>query len=297
MQNFLYRLVLFSLILFLIRCSFNDRQVISLKRFGDSTITVTEMASKELVFMREATMEMNLIRLQIAGVVDGEPDYNDLDESFDVKDVAIRLKSLEVLNSYAKLLLAFSDEATKKKLQTSSQEFVDSLRSVSQNYKQLDTSKLNALGEAVYILSGLFSDFKRKEAIKTILQNSRVLIDTLCDLLEGDFDYKKDGKLASQYLLTTDRLLVSADEYYYSSDSNKLKALKAIEMAMQHKTRRETILLQISKSIKDIKKANSDLYNAFLQGGTSTEDLGNFVNTIITLRETHKLLKQGIRNK
>lgn len=291
MRYFLSKIIIIFIFLFLIQCSFNDRQVITLKRFGDSTVTVTEMASEELVNMREATIQMNLTRLEMMGVVEGEPDYNDLDESFGINVVAVRLKALEVLNSYAKLLLAFSDEATKKKLQESSQEFVDSLRSVSQNYKQLDSTKLNALGEAVYVLSGLFADFKRREAIKSILRNSKDLIDTLCDLLEGDFDYKNDGKLASQYLLTTDRLLISADEYYYTTKLHKSKALKAIETATNHKIRRETILLQISKSIREIKKANSDLYNAFLKEGTTTEDLGNFVNTIITLRETHKLLK------
>lgn len=294
MKTFYYK-SLFSLsfiFLFFINCALNEKQIRATERFGTATENVTEIAGKEMVRMRSTTIDMNLELLKL-GKFSGNnaPEHNRLDETLTLETVGLRIKSIEALRSYGGLILALGSDNSDS-VERAAQNFLENIEELQPNSRKLSNNQKTALLKSVKLLSGWFTGYKKREAIKQILKNTQAQVDTLCDMLSEDFDDSK-GKIATQYQITSNRLIVSADEALDMTDSlrTKIIALRSIRNAGENRKRKDSLHRNISDAFLELKKANNELAEAFLNDKVDLSDVKGFVSKVRTIQEIAQILK------
>ncbi len=282
-------------------CSITQTQHRALQNFGDTALAMSTLSSNEMIAMRNATIQMNLNRIRIDSLSKPKSEspkdmseLKDLDGSFDLTTVSLRLKAIASIRYYAKLLLSLSSDSSQKELDKATTNFLFSLENLSTEYKKMDEKKLNSIGEAIRLFGGIFTEYKKKDSIKEIILNSREQIEILCDLLAKDFD-PKSGKLATSFILTGEDLLLAAEETLDPAEGKpertKAKALLAYNLAQKNIQKKDTILPEIAKSILILKQANAELYETFRSEVYTEKDIIKFVNTVKSVQDYKNILK------
>lgn len=159
--------------------------------------------------MRDRTIRMRIDELAaIYPVPKSWPDYQHLDMDFDPSTLQQRVIAAQTLVAYGNLLekLATSSDATD--LGKAVANFRGSVNALMQ--KRLSSRQLDAIGEAVRAISGIYIERKRAEALKTTVDSTHEQVDSLLSLLSADFD-PEGGNLMSAVSLTAGRLEVDAD--------------------------------------------------------------------------------------
>jgi hypothetical protein len=158
----------------------------------------------------------------------------------------------------------------------------------------MDEKKLNAIGEAIKLFGGIFTEHKKKDSIKSIILESKEQIELLCDLLAKDFD-PKGGRLATTFILTGEELLLSAEEKLDPNEKKpekiRSKALLSFHLAEKNIQKKETVLPEIAKSILNLKQANLEMYEAFRSEIYTTKDILKFANTVKAVQDYKAILK------
>lgn len=273
-------------------CALNERQVRTADRFGTATESVTDIASREIVRMRTTTIDMNLELLKL-GLNSGTnaPDHNNLDETFNLETTSLRIKSIEALRSYGTLIQALGTEKGSESLEQAALNFLENIEDLQPQNRRMNNSQKSALIQSVKLFTHWYTGYKKKQAIKEVLNTTKEQVDSLCDMLAEDFDDRK-GKLATQYQITTNRLLVTADE---SLESESLRtrtiALRAIKNAGENRKRKDSLHRKVSEAFLDLKKANSDLSRSFLEEKADLNDLKSFAAKAKTIREIAQVLR------
>lgn len=294
MIRLIFRYPIFLFIFLIIQCSLNRKQTRTLSHFSSQTIEVAQLSSKEMIAMRKGVIKMNLTRIQLAGQQSGLSWYDDLDEKFDVDTVSIRLKAIEALRSYGRLLKALADEDPQEEINAASERFVTTIKGLPAVQRSLNDSQLSALTKAIQLVGINYIEQRKKKAIQSIINTAKPQIDYLCDKLAAEFDYKRDGKLASQYLLTINNLFFIADDAYFEAKKpeRKKQALKAIQLANFHKERKNNYLLNVSQAIQSLKKANAMMQEAFEKDTFDQGNLDTLVQNVRTLEEINTILQE-----
>ncbi len=273
-------------------CGLTAAQRNAIKRFSRATAAVGEVTSAELLQMREATVLMNVRRLEITGIEKDEPDHIDLDENFDIEDVEARVKAAKTLQNYGELLLSLVQDTQGKDLKKAADKFVESVRGLPSADRRLTPEKLDAIGEGVQAIGGIIVEGLKAQEIKRIVEGANEQVAHLCDLLAADFDRDQDGKLASQFVLTTERLLVRADRKFRESKGREERAttLAAFHLA-QTKRERYTLLDRASQAVAQMKKANSELAESMKSDKPMLKDLKELSKKVKSLLDALKVLK------
>ena len=217
-----------------------------------------------------------------------------MDGSFDIPVIALRLKAITTIRSYANLLLSLASDSSKKELEQATNSFLFSVENLSGEYKKFDEKKLNSIGEAIKLFGGIWTEYKKKDSIKTIILESKDQIELLCDLLAKDFD-PKGNRLATSFIFTGEELLTSSEEKLDpnegKSEKIKKKALLTFHLAEKNIQKKETILPEIAKSILILKTANAELYETFRSEVYTEKDIIQFVNTVKAVQDYRAILK------
>ncbi len=292
-----------AILICLIQCSITQGQQRALQNFGETAILMSNLSSNELIAMRNSTIQMNLTRIRLDNLDKPKEDsqtkeekveYKDLDGVFDINVISIRLKAIATIRSYAKLLLSLSSDASQKELERATQSFLFSVENLSSEQKKMDEKKLNAIGEAIKLFGGIFTEHKKKDSIKSIILESKEQIELLCDLLAKDFD-PKGGRLATTFILTGEELLLSAEEKLDPNEKKpekiRSKALLSFHLAEKNIQKKETVLPEIAKSILNLKQANLEMYEAFRSEIYTTKDILKFANTVKAVQDYKAILK------
>jgi hypothetical protein len=292
-----------AILICLIQCSITQGQQRALQNFGETAILMSNLSSNELIAMRNSTIQMNLTRIRLDNLDKPKEDsqtkeekveYKDLDGVFDINVISIRLKAIATIRSYAKLLLSLSSDASQKELERATQSFLFSVENLSSEQKKMDEKKLNAIGEAIKLFGGIFTEHKKKDSIKSIILESKEQIELLCDLLSKDFD-PKGGRLATTFILTGEELLLSAEEKLDPNEKKpekiRSKALLSFHLAEKNIQKKETVLPEIAKSILNLKQANLEMYEAFRSEIYTTKDILKFANTVKAVQDYKAILK------
>ena len=260
-KTYLFITVLFALL----NCSITQTQQRALQNFGETAVIMSNLSSNELITMRDATILMNINRIQLESMEKPKEENNskekaehkDLDGSFDIPVIALRLKAITTIRSYANLLLSLASDSSKKELEQATNSFLFSVENLSGEYKKFDEKKLNSIGEAIKLFGGIWTEYKKKDSIKTIILESKDQIELLCDLLAKDFD-PKGNRLATSFIFTGEELLTSSEEKLDpnegKSEKIKKKALLTFHLAEK-----------ISKKRNDFtrnRKINFDIKNS-----------------------------------
>ena len=280
-------------LLLLTGCALSAKQKAAVSQFSESAATLGEVTSSQLKAMRDGTIEMTKQRLLLAGR-SRNPNLGDqasLDRGFEVSRVETVSGAAQALAAYGKSLAALVNDTQSAELQAASREFVASLGRVPEAREKLSDKQLEAIGTVVQEVGGLWIEWKRKEAVTTIVKESRPAVDRLCDLLARDFA-PGTGWVALQLQVIEDPLIAEATNVLYDGRSyeERKRASDAIDLVHGNRMRRTEVLKRVTNAALAMKKANGALAQAAENLAWSAQDIQAFAERAQSLRDAVKII-------
>jgi hypothetical protein len=280
-------------LLLLTGCALSTKQKAAVSQFSDSAATLGDVTSSQLKAMRDGTVEMTKQRLLLAGK-SRDPNLGDqasLDRGFEVSRVETVTGAAQALAAYGKSLAALVNDSQSAELQAASRELVASLGRVPEAKEKLSDKQLEAIGTVVQEVGGLWIEVKRKEAVTTIVRESRQAIDRLCDLLARDFA-PGSGWVALQLQVIEDPLIAEATNVLYDGRSydERKRASDAIDLVHGNRMRRTEVLKRVTDAAAAMKKANTALAQAVEDSSWSAQDIQAFAERAQSLRAAVKII-------
>lgn len=254
-------------------CAITPPQRSAISDFGDATASFAELATSELHHMRDGVVAMNVSRLALEGTIDN-PDLSNLDEQFDPDVVNARVEAAQALRAYGGMLRALSTGTQEADIQHAADIFVSSVKKLPSSSIGLSQNQTGALGEIVEGIGQKILDVKRRKVIAEVIGQTGDVIPKLCDLFSQEFD-PASGKLATQYLKTTEQLLPVAKIEFYDGQtvSHRAAALEAYQLAMKYRERRDVVIQPISEAARNLKSRHHDLILALNDSGSKIDRL------------------------
>jgi len=196
-------------------CSFSvglsQQQKAAVADFGNSTAAIGTSIPQELTSMRDRTVRMRIDELNVIYPVPKQwPDYQHLDKDFEPASLQQRIAASQALAAYGNLLEKLATSSDASDLNQAVSNFQSSVNTLAQ--KSLSTQQIDAVGEAVRVVAGIYIERKRAEALKTIVEDTHDQTNALCGLLAVDFD-PNGGNLMSAVKLAAMRLEEDADNH------------------------------------------------------------------------------------
>jgi len=166
-------------------CALTAKQKAAVSQFSGSAATLGDVTSSQLIAMRDDTVKMTIERILLGGK-SKDPhlgDQTSLDRGFEVDRVETVSGATQALAAYGNSLAALVDDTQSAELKAASNEFVASLGRVPTAKEHVSEEQLQAIGTVVEEVGGLWIEWKRKQAVETIVNNSKDAVEHLCDLL------------------------------------------------------------------------------------------------------------------
>ena len=280
-------------LLLLTGCALSARQKAAVSQFSDSAATLGDVTSSQLKAMRDGTVEMTKQRLLLAGRSRDANlgDQTSLDRGFEVSRVETVSGAAQALAAYGKSLAALVNDSQSAELQAASHDLVASLGRVPEAKEKLSDKQLEAIGTVVQEVGGLWVEWKRKEAVTTIVREARPVVDRLCDLLARDFA-PRTGWVALQLQVIEDPLVAEATNVLYDGRSydERKRASDAIDLVPGNRMRRTEVLKRVSDAAAAMKKANAALAQAVESSAWSAQDIQAFAERAQSLRAAVKII-------
>jgi hypothetical protein len=280
-------------LLLLTGCALSARQKAAVSQFSDSAATLGDVTSSQLKAMRDGTVEMTKQRLLLTGK-SRDPNLGDqtsLDRGFEVSRVETVSGAAQALAAYGKSLAALVNDSQSAELQAASRDLVASLGRVPEAKEKLSDKQLEAIGTVVQEVGGLWVEWKRKEAVTTIVREARPAVDWLCDLLARDFA-PGTGWVALQLQVIEDPLIAEATNVLYDGRSydERKRASDAIDLVHGNRMRRTEVLKRVTDAAAAMKKANAALAQAVESSAWSAQDIQAFAERAQSLRAAVKII-------
>ena len=274
-------------------CALSARQKAAVGQFSESAATLGDVTSSQLKAMRDGTVEMTKQRLLLAGR-SRDPNLGDqtsLDRGFEVSRVETVSSAAQALAAYGKSLAALVNDSQSAELQAASRDLVASLGRVPEAKERLSDKQLEAIGTVVQEVGGLWVEWKRKEAVTTIVREARPAVDRLCDLLARDFA-PGTGWVALQLQVIEDPLIAEATNVLYDGRSydERKRASEAIDLVHGNRMRRTEVLKRVTDAAAAMKKANAALAQAVESSAWSAQDIQAFAERAQSLRAAVKII-------
>lgn len=274
-------------------CALSANQKAAVSQFSDSAATLGNVTASELKAMRQGTVQMTIERLLLSGK-SKDPNLGDqtsLDRGFELNRIESVSGATQALAAYGKTLSALVDDTQSAELQTASHEFAANLGRVPGVKERLTDNQLDAIGTAVQAVGTLWVDWKRQQAVVTIVKESQQAVDHLCDLLIRDFDPKK-GWVALQLQIIEDPLIAEATNALYDGTTyhDRKIALDAFRLAHNNRMRRTEILHRMIEAAVAMKQANRALLHAVERPGWSAQDIRSFAERAKSLKNVAYLI-------
>jgi len=280
-------------ILLLTGCALSARQKAAVGQFSDSAATLGDVTSSQLKAMRDGTVAMTKQRLLLAGR-SRDPNLGDqtsLDRGFEVSRVETVSGAAQALAAYGKSLRALVNDEQSAELQAASRDLVASLGRVPEAKEKLSDKQLEAIGTVVQEVGGLWVEWKRKEALTTIVREARPAVDRLCDVLARDFA-PGTGWVALELQVIEDPLIAEATNVLYDGRSydERKRASDAIDLVHGNRMRRTEVLKRVTDAAAAMKKANAALAQAVESSAWSAQDIQAFAERAQSLRAAVKII-------
>lgn len=262
-------------------------QKAAVSQFSGAAVTLGEVTSSELTVMRDNTIRMNTERLLLGGK-SKHPNLGDqssLDRGFEVERVETVSGATRALAAYGKSLAALVDDTQSADLKAASNELVANLGRVPMAKDHLSDKQLQTIGTVVEEVSGLWIEWKRKEAVATIVENAKGAVETLCDLLIRDFDLKT-GWIALQLQVIESPLMAEATNALYDGRTynDRKTALEAFRLAHNSRMSRTQVLQRVTEAASAMKAANRALVAAIENKEWSFQDIQDFAQKAMSLQ-------------
>jgi len=274
-------------------CALTAQQKAAVSQFSGSAAMLGDVTSSELIAMRDDTVKMTIERLLLGGK-SKDPNLGDqtsLDRGFDVERVETVSDATRALAAYGKSLAALVDDTQSTELQAASNEFVASLGRVPEVKNQLSDKQMETIGTVIQEVGGLWIEWKRKQAVTTIVSESQKAVEHICDLLIRDFD-PDEGWVAKQLQVVEDPLMAEATNRLYDGQTynDRKIALEAFRLAHGSRMRRTEVLKRVTDSATAMKKANGALAQAVKNSTWSFQDIQDFAQKARSLQRAVKII-------
>ena len=274
-------------------CALSARQKAAVGQFSEAAATLGDVTSSQLKAMRDGTVEMTKQRLLLAGR-SRNPNLGDqtsLDRGFEVSRVETVSGAAQALAAYGKSLAALVNDSQSAELQAASRDLVASLGRVPEAKERLSDKQLEAIGTVVQEVGGFWVEWKRKEAVTTIVREARPAVDRLCDLLARDFA-PGTGWVALQLQVIEDPLIAEATNVLYDGRTfdERKRASDAIDLVHGNRMRRTEVLKRVTDAAATMKQANAALAQAVESSAWSAQDIQAFAERAQSLRAAVKII-------
>jgi hypothetical protein len=274
-------------------CALTAKQKAAVSQFSGSAATLGDVTSNRLIAMRDDTVKMTIERLLLGGKSKDQNlgDQTSLDRGFDVERVETVSGATQALAAYGTSLAALVEDTQSAELKAASNDLVASLGRVPTAKEHLNDEQLQGIGMVVQEVGGFWIDWKRKQAVMTIVNNSKDAVEHLCDLLVRDFDPDK-GWIAKQLQVIEDPLMAEATNGLYDGRTynDRKIALEAFRLAHDSRMNRTQVLHRVTDAATAMKKANSALANAIANSAWSFQDIQDFAQKAQSLQMAIKII-------
>lgn len=276
-------------------CALTGPQKGAVSQFSQSAATLGQVTSSELIRMRETTVKMNTARLALGGP-SRDPNLADplsLDRGFDLKRVATISGATQALAGYGQTLVALVDDTQSATLKAASEDFISGLRRVPSAMSHISDAQLDQVGSALQNVAGFWLEWKRREAVRTVVKHARAAVDHLCDLLARDFD-PTSGWVALQLQVVEAPLLGEAKNAFESGKTyaERAAALDGFQLAQTNRLRRTEVLGGIQAAAVAMKAANAQLVSALEDDKLSIAAIREFAGKASALQGVVKLISR-----
>lgn len=292
-------LTLAVLVSILTGCALTATQKAAVSQFSNSAATLGDVTSSELGVMRNGTVKMTIERLLLGGKSKDTNlgDQTSLDRGFELERVETMSGAAQALGAYGKSLAALVDDTQSAELKAASNEFVASLGRVPTAKQYINDQQLEAIGTVIQDVGGFWIEWKRKQAVEKVVENSQKLVEHLCDLLIRDFNPGNDkgenkGWVALQLQVVEDPLMAEATNGLYDGQTynDRKVALEAFRLAHDSRMRRTEVLKRITDGATAMKKANNALAQAIANSTWSFQDIQDFAQKARSLQTAVKII-------
>ena len=263
-------------------CALTSAQRAAVNAFGGAAKEVGTTTSTQVLAMRASVIQMNTERLVMSGHSDIPDDTRTLDRTLNLTTVQTVIGATDALAAYGQALVALATNDESAKLKTSTDQLTGSLTSLPGGL--LSAEQAGAIAIAIQEVGGIFVEYKRKQAIETIVLKAGPAVNDLCDQLAKDF---APGAWVETQLATTDKLLLARASSTFmdaKSLSDRRTALEGVKLADTSQKTRTDILPLVVKAATAAKAANTKLIAALATGQWSLEDVDAFVSSALRLR-------------
>jgi hypothetical protein len=274
-------------------CALSAKQKAAVSQFSDSAATLGDVTASQLKAMRDGTVQMTMERLLLGGK-SRDPNLGDLaslERGFELNRVETVSGATRALAAYGKSLAALVNDSQSSELKAASNEFVASVGRVPEVREKLSDKQLEAIGIVIEEVGGLWIEWKRKQAVTTIVRESRQAVDQLCDLLARDFA-PENGWVALQLQVIEVPLIAEATNVLYDGRSyvERRMASAAIRLAHESRMRRTEVLKRVTDGATAMKKANGALAQAVEDSAWSIRDIQSFAERAQSLQAAVKII-------
>jgi hypothetical protein len=176
-------------------CGLTAKQKLVLANFSQSTATVGDATSIEMNLFHDEGIKANTQVLLLAGQPKQAdlPHLDTLDRGYELKTIKTIAGAANALAAYGKTLSALTNDTQTADLKKASSDFIQSLAGIPEVSAAVTNNQLNAVGEVIQDVCGIWIEHKRKVAVLMLVDQYSPAIDKLCDRLIADFSSDKDS--------------------------------------------------------------------------------------------------------
>ncbi len=277
-------------------CGLSVRQKEAIDMFGEATAVVGAFCGEELVFIKQNVAEMNLYfaALDTAYTSRG---IDTLGAFASAKNTEARIAAGKALRSYGEMLSELATGDQEKEIHDAADTFIRNASAALG--AELGDDRHNAAATLLQTLASKLAEWKRTDAIESIVPRARTVVDRLAEMLAVDFsldggDWRSRGFLFS-YRDTAYRLRNEAQQVTEFGGAypipHRYIAVQAYHHAASAIARAALVEERCAPALEELLKANGELVHVIEDKDYSIADIQKYhrqarelVGTIETLR-------------
>jgi hypothetical protein len=270
-------------------CGLTVQQRAGALRFSEATSDLSSLVEEEITKSRFDVIAMNELRVKL-GDENFDPKKTPIDTPLTLDHAKRRIDAISALKEYGTLLHALVTTDQEENLKIAADKFLTNIRKVPG--VTLDDQKAGAIGQAIVLGGRFLVEHKRATATRQVTEVAHPHIVKIIELLEREFDPKGEHWTLG-YESCAEFLITAANSAKSSSNDLASVALvrEARMLASANQEKFKGISEKVIEAIHKLRKAESNLVEAFKSQDVSMEDIDSYVTEVQELIKVYKLIR------
>lgn len=270
-------------------CGLTVAQKSALGRFGGATGEFSSIARTEFQRSRADVIEMNRLRFELGDLDDA--DSESLDGLLTIDRTTARLRALDALRDYSTLLSELVSTTQRSELVAASSALVGSLGKV--EGLDLDESEADAIGRAVVAVGGLIVEYRRRQAVREVVDVAHPHVIRIIELVQRDFDPADDFWNAGYRKATLDLRAAAAATVVDDGDvAGRALVREARLLALENSLRFREVGARVIETAERLRAAQQELRLAMHSDAVQAQDIDAYVAQVHELATIYELLRE-----